>query len=50
MTAKSGRKGLGLVSLKERVHMLGGALDVTAARGAGTRIAVMLPTGESYAP
>jgi two-component system sensor histidine kinase UhpB len=49
-TAKAGRKGLGLVSLNERVHMLGGALAVTAARGAGTRIAVTLPTGESYAP
>jgi len=47
--AKSRRSGLGLVSLNERVHMLGGALDVTAARGAGTRIAVTLPTGESHA-
>jgi len=47
--AKAGRQGLGLVSLNERVHMLGGALDVTAARGAGTRIAVTLPTGESHA-
>jgi signal transduction histidine kinase len=49
-TAKGRRVGLGLVSLNERVHMLGGALDVTAARGAGTRIAVTLPMGESYAP
>ena len=49
-TAKSRRLGLGLVSLNERVHMLGGALDVTAAQGAGTRIAVRLPTGESHAP
>jgi signal transduction histidine kinase len=49
-TVKAERPGLGLVSLNERVHMLGGALDVTAARGAGTRIAVTLPTGESYAP
>jgi two-component system sensor histidine kinase UhpB len=49
-TAKSRRLGLGLVSLNERVHMLGGALDVTGARGAGTRIAVRLPTGESHAP
>ena len=48
-TAKSGRLGLGLVSLNERVHMLGGVLDVTAARGAGTRIAVRLPKGESHA-
>ena len=49
-TAKSRRLGLGLVSLNERVHMLGGTLDVTAAPGAGTRIAVTLPTGERYAP
>jgi two-component system sensor histidine kinase UhpB len=49
-SAKAGRAGLGLVSLNERVHMLGGALDVTAARGAGTCIAVKLPTGESHAP
>jgi signal transduction histidine kinase len=49
-TTKSRGLGLGLVSLNERVHMLGGTLDVTAARGAGTRIAVKLPTGESYAP
>ena len=49
-TAKSRRLGLGLVSLNERVHVLGGTLDVTTARGAGTRVAVTLPTGESHAP
>jgi signal transduction histidine kinase len=49
-TAKSRRLGLGLVSLNERVHGLGGTLDVTTARGAGTRVAVTLPTGESHAP
>jgi len=49
-TVKSRRLGLGLVSLNERVHMLGGTLDVTAARSAGTRIAVKLPVGESHAP
>lgn len=49
-SAKARRVGLGLVSLNERVHMLGGALDVTAVRGAGTRIGVTLPLGESYAP
>ena len=49
-TAKSRGAGLGLVSLNERVHMLGGVLDVTASRGAGTRIAVRIATGESHAP
>jgi signal transduction histidine kinase/ABC-type uncharacterized transport system substrate-binding protein len=49
-TAKSRRVGLGLVSLNERVHMLGGTLEVTAGRGAGTRVAVTLPAGESHAP
>jgi two-component system sensor histidine kinase UhpB len=49
-TAKSPRRGLGLVSVDERVRMLGGALDVTAAQGAGTRVAVRLPTGGSHAP
>ena len=49
-TAPSRRSGLGLVSLGERVRMLGGALDVTAAPGAGTRVAVRLPTRESHAP
>jgi two-component system sensor histidine kinase UhpB len=48
--AKSRRSGLGLVSLNERVHGLGGTLDVTTADGAGTRVAVTLPAGESYAP
>src|SRR5262249_21962921 len=41
--------GLGLVSLAERVRMLGGELDVTAGPGGGTRLAVMLPTGEPHA-
>ena len=49
-TVKSRRLGLGLVSLNERVHMLGGTLDVTAAPGAGTHLVVTLPVGESHAP
>jgi signal transduction histidine kinase len=47
--SRSRRLGLGLVSLGERVRMLGGELAVTAAVDAGTRIAVRLPTGESHA-
>jgi signal transduction histidine kinase len=43
------RSGLGLVSLAERVRMLGGELAVTAAPDAGTRLAVSLPAGESLA-
>jgi signal transduction histidine kinase len=48
-TATSRRSGLGLVSLAERVRMLGGELTVTAASDAGTRLAVSLPAGESHA-
>lgn len=48
-TAAKRRSGLGLVSLAERVRMLGGEVAVTAAPDAGTRIAVSLPLGESRA-
>lgn len=41
-TASSRRSGLGLVSLRERVHMLGGELTVTTSTSAGTCIAVRL--------
>jgi len=47
--ATTRRSGLGLVSLAERVRMLGGELAVTAAPGAGTRLAVSLPVGEAHA-
>ena len=43
------RKGLGLISLAERVRMLGGQLAITAAPGNGTHLAVTLPAGESHA-
>jgi signal transduction histidine kinase/ABC-type uncharacterized transport system substrate-binding protein len=49
LSASSRRSGLGLVSLSERVRMLGGELVVTAAPDDGTRIAVSLPTGASHA-
>jgi len=47
--ATTRRSGLGLVSLAERVRMLGGELAVTAVPGAGTRLAVSLPVGEAHA-
>jgi PAS domain S-box-containing protein len=37
------RSGLGLVSLRERVHLLGGMLEVKASPGAGTLLMVSLP-------
>ena len=43
------RSGLGLVSLAERVRMLGGEFAVSGGPGAGTRLVVSLPTGESHA-
>ena len=47
--ATSRQSGLGLVSLHERVRMLGGVLAVTAAPRAGTCVAVRIPTGQSHA-
>ena len=46
-TLASRRSGLGLISLRERVHMLGGVLDVAAAPDGGTRIVVALPSEET---
>jgi signal transduction histidine kinase len=43
------KSGLGLLSLSERVNLLGGALDVTSAPAAGTTLTVTLPTGASHA-
>jgi signal transduction histidine kinase len=43
------RPGLGLVSLGERVRMLGGELEVATQPDAGTRIAVHLPAADARA-
>ena len=42
-TLTTNRSGLGLVSLRERVHLLGGAFEVTSTPGTGTLITVSLP-------
>jgi two-component system sensor histidine kinase UhpB len=41
--ATSGKRRLGLLSLRERAEMLGGALTVRSAPGAGTTVEVRLP-------
>jgi signal transduction histidine kinase len=38
-----GNTGLGLLSMQERAHQLGGRMVVHSAPGAGTRIGVRLP-------
>ncbi|MEO8520615.1 MAG: ATP-binding protein [Acidobacteriota bacterium] len=43
----SGRRGLGLVAMKERAALLGGTLEVgPAAGGRGTRVRLRVPIGE----
>jgi signal transduction histidine kinase len=39
----SGGRGLGLISMRERAANLGGRFHVESRRGAGTRLAIMLP-------
>jgi signal transduction histidine kinase len=41
--AKHERSGLGLVSMRERVHFLGGQLAIHSVPGSGTRIGVRVP-------
>jgi signal transduction histidine kinase len=39
---KSGRQSLGLLGMRERVSLIGGAIDITGAAGKGTVITVRL--------
>jgi len=38
-------EGLGLVSMRERLHYLGGRFEIASARGKGTRLTVQIPCG-----
>ena len=43
--------GIGLEGMRERARLLGGELDITAARGTGTRVGLSIPLeGEPVAP
>lgn len=43
---ESGKRHLGLISMRERAELLGGALDVYTAPGKGTAIRVSVPVGD----
>jgi signal transduction histidine kinase/ABC-type uncharacterized transport system substrate-binding protein len=43
-----GQRGLGLMSLDERVRMLDGTMSITTARRAGTTLAVTIPVPERH--
>jgi PAS domain S-box-containing protein len=38
-----GDRGFGLISMRERLHFLGGELDIESAPGVGTRVVVTMP-------
>jgi signal transduction histidine kinase len=40
-TASSGR---GLKTLKERIDLVGGSMDISSAAGKGTKVALVVPT------
>jgi signal transduction histidine kinase len=39
----NGREGLGLVSMRERLHLVGGAIKIDSGSATGTRIEVRVP-------
>jgi PAS domain S-box-containing protein len=47
--AKAGQAGWGLFSIRERVTLLGGRLDIDSAPGQGTRFRLIVPRGEAHA-
>ena len=47
LDAVRGKGGLGLVSMEERVRLVGGSIDVRSKPGQGTQIEVRIPIGEA---
>lgn len=45
----NGKTSLGLLGMRERARQLGGSIDISSVRGAGTRVAVSIPMG-GHAP
>jgi signal transduction histidine kinase len=46
-TARHDRAGLGLVSMRERLRLIGGELEISSAAGRGTRIAARVPVRDA---
>ena len=42
--------GLGLISMRERIHLIGGEFNIFSSPGSGTRIAVSAPVSENNNP
>jgi signal transduction histidine kinase len=43
MTMITVEKGLGLASMQERIHMIGGTMDIESQQGKGTRLSLHIP-------
>ncbi len=41
--AKKGKRGLGLIAMRERAELLGGTIEVHSAAGGGTTISLVMP-------
>jgi signal transduction histidine kinase len=48
-TMKAGR-GIGLYSMRERVQLLGGTLQLSSALGCGTTVDISIPLGDGVSP
>jgi signal transduction histidine kinase len=47
INSSTARKGLGLLSMRERLRLVGGALTIRSAPGSGTQIDVLVPVRAS---